>query len=428
MKKLIIFLGLALLGLIGFVLVKTVLFKAPVNDLRVEKVQLHANPEWLQGALRYQTVSHKESMIDGAAFRGFHQYLDSVFPFFSKNLVKQTLNKYTLMYTLEGARPDLEPLVLLAHQDVVPYDPSTLSKWDSHPFSGDLKEGYIYGRGTLDNKGSLIAIVAALEGLLKKGFKPERTLILGFGHDEEIGGEEGARVIKELLRKKGIRAYAVIDEGGNLVADIVPGIKRPVALIGVAEKGYLSLQLVVNIAGGHSSMPEKRTAISVLNDAMYTLTQNPLAPRLCQPLKGFIEYVGPELPFVQKMAFANTWAFKPLIFNVYQQSAPGSALVQTTQAPTVFRAGVKDNVVPNRASAIVNYRLLPGDTPEGILKRAKELVDDTLVRIRIYEDVAIEASATSNYKSHAFKQLSACISANFEDVLVTHRDAGGSHH
>ena len=419
MKLILKIFGGLLLILIVVILVKTITFKSPANSIVIKASKVEAKSEWLQEALKFKTISHKAGMIDSLAFNDFHHYLDSVFPLVNRFLKKEKVNNYSLIYRLKGNNPALEPLILMAHQDVVPAEYATLSEWKQPPFSGAIKDDYIYGRGALDDKGSLIAILSAMEGMLAKGFKPERTILLCFGHDEEVSGEDGARAIVDKLKEEQVRAYMVLDEGGNLVSGIVPGIENSVALVGVAEKGYVSLQLSTDLAGGHSSMPEKNTAISVLNKAIHQLNNNPMPARLSEPLAGFISHVGPELSFTQKMAFANTWAFKPLIFSVYQKTAAGSALVQTTQAITMFNSGIKDNVIPTRASAVVNYRLLPGDTPEAMLARANKIIGDSMVKVKIYEDKAINASPVSDYKSDEFRVLASCISANFEEVLVT---------
>ena len=152
----------------------------------------------------------------------------------------------------------------------------------------------------------------------------------------------------------------VLDEGGTLATGIVPGIDKTVALVGTSEKGYVSLELSARMEGGHSSMPERVTALETINAAVYKLKKEPMPNRLTAPLEGFISHIGPHLPFVQKMAFANTWLFRPIIYSEYQKSASGAALIHTTQTATIMEGGVKDNVVPTEAHAVINYRLTAG--------------------------------------------------------------------
>ncbi len=419
MKRLLAFSGIILLVLIGVVLFNTLTFETRIAVEAGERVDAKANPEWLGKAISFPTISHKAEMMDTAAFEGLHAYLDSVFPLTDSLLIKERINKYALIYTWPGTDESLPPLVLMAHQDVVPVEYATLDQWDYPPFDGVVTDNYIYGRGALDDKGCLVSILAAVEHLLQQGFKTKRTVYLCFGHDEEIAGLDGARVVAETLRERGIKAGLVLDEGGTLSRGIVPGVEQEVALIGTAEKGYVSLKLAVDLAGGHSSMPEERTALGVLNEALYNLQQNPFPNRLTEPLEGFVESVGPALPFTQKMAFANTWLFKPLIFNVYEQSASGAALIHTTQVPTIFQSGVKDNIVPNRASAVVNYRLLPDDEPAEVLQRARDIIADSAVRVSILDDVAIKASPVSPHDSEPFKRLAASVKAIYPDAVVS---------
>ncbi len=419
MKKTLLVLFLGIIVIVAIVLINTFTFSSKQVESEIAKVEVEAKISLLSKAITFQTISHKKGMIDDSAFVGFHNFLKSSFPLLDSMLERELVSDYSLIYTWAGSDKSLEPLVLAGHMDVVPVEYSSQDEWEAKPFSGDVIDGHIYGRGTIDDKGSIIAILQAVEQLLKKGFTPKRTVILCFGHDEEIGGETGAKVMADILEKRGVRAWMVVDEGGTLATGIVPGIDQTVALIGTSEKGYVSLEISADMPGGHSSMPEKSNALEAVNAAVYTLKNNPLPNRLTNPIEGFIDHVGPHLPFTQKMAFANTWLFKPLIFSVYEKSASGAALIHTTQTATVFNSGIKDNIVPNRAKAIVNYRLLPGDEPEAILQRAKEIIEDTNIRVIIYDGFGVAASPVSSYENEQFQQLSSVIRAVNKDVLVS---------
>lgn len=418
MKKFFIFLLLVILLLVAVVLVNTFTFESKQTQASLSPYQPEVNPAILSEAIAFKTISHKKGMLDDTAFTHFHQYLENTFPLVDSMLQKERVNGYSLIYTWEG-KSDKEPLVLTAHMDVVPVEYSSRGQWEADPFSGELKDGYIYGRGTIDDKGSMIALLVAVETLLADGYQPERTVILCFGHDEEIGGEQGAKFMAEELKNRGVKAWMVVDEGGTLATGIVPGIDETVALIGTSEKGYVSLELSANLPGGHSSMPEQRNALEAINAAVFHLKENPLPNRLTGPLEGFVSHIGPHLPFTQKMAFANTWLFKPIIFSVYEKSASGAALVHTTQTATVFNSGIKDNIVPNRAKAIVNYRLLPGDEPKAILERARDIVNDTAVKIIIYDQFGIPASPVSGFDEEQFHFLADVIRSVNPDVLVS---------
>ncbi len=419
MKKILLALLVALIVIIAIVLVNTFTFTSKQVQSTLKGVEVPTDVSLLSEAITYQTISHKKGMIDDTAFVGFHRFLERSFPFVDSLLQKETVSDYSLIYTWQGTDNSLKPLVLAGHIDVVPVEYSSKGEWEAEPFSGDVLNNHIYGRGTIDDKGSVIAILSAVEQLLKSGLKPERTLILCFGHDEEIGGETGAQLMAKALEERGVRAWMVLDEGGTLATGIVPGIAETVALVGTSEKGYVSLEISADMPGGHSSMPEKSNALEAVNAAVYNLKQNPMPNTISDPIKGFITHIGPHLPFTQKMAFANTWLFKPIIFSVYEKSASGAALIHTTQTATVFNSGIKDNIVPNRAMAIVNYRLLPGDKPEEILQRAKDIVEDTNIRIVIYDGFGVPASPVSSYESEEFKKLASVIRAVNPDVLVS---------
>lgn len=419
MKKILLGLLVVAIGLIGIVLIRTFTFSAVDYSFDQPVKNIPAHPVLLSEAVQYKTISLIPGTPNDSAFVAFQTFLDEAFPLVDSLLTKQVVHKYSLIYKWEGSDKKLKPLILTAHQDVVPVEKSSLDEWDAPPFSGKITDKYIYGRGSFDDKGSLIAIMEAVEGLLQKGFTPKRTVYLCFGHDEEVSGKNGAQQIAAELYSKGLKAWMVVDEGGTLATGLVPGISKTVALIGTSEKGYMSVKLEVELPGGHSSMPEPRNAISVLNAAIYTLEQNPMPDRITSPMQGFVDHIGPHLPFVQKMAFANTWLFKPMIFSVYKKSASGAALIHTTQVPTIFKAGVKDNVVPTHAEAVLNYRLLPGDSPETILDHIKTTVKDSAVKITTYNGIADKSSPMSDYKSEQFRYLAEVIGSVNKDVIIS---------
>ena len=419
MKRVLIYLAGLLVLLILFLLFRTLGFKAVQYDPLPARVTTDAHPELLAQAMKFETISHKPEMMDHAAFEGLHRLLESGFPLVDSLLHKEVIADYSLLYHWQGAEAELPPVILMAHMDVVPVEYSTRDQWHHPAFGGAITDQFIYGRGALDDKGSLIAIMDAVENLLSAGFKPKRSIYLCFGHDEEIGGVNGAVNIKEHLVQKGIKAWFVLDEGGTLASGIVPGISDTVALIGTSEKGYVSLELSASIAGGHSSMPESTNSLAAVNRALYKLGDEPLPYRFSPPLKGFVNHVGPHMTGIKKMAFANTWLFKKLIYGAYSESAAGEALIHTTQVATIFNAGVKDNVVPYRAQAVVNYRLLPGDTPDYILERAKDIVDDTLIKIRIHQDLAIPASPVSEINCDQFRNIAGAVRSTNQGAIIS---------
>ncbi|HUO50956.1 MAG TPA: M20/M25/M40 family metallo-hydrolase, partial [Gemmatimonadaceae bacterium] len=268
------------------------------------------------------------------------------------------------------------------HMDVVPVDPVALAQWHHDPFSGDIAGGFVWGRGTLDDKISVLAELEAVETLLGEGFAPRRTVYLAFGHDEEVGGT-GADSIVQVLKGRNIHPAFVLDEGGAIADGMFPGVTRPLALVGVAEKGYVSIELTVEAAGGHSSMPPRETAVGVLAAAITQLERNPFPAHLDGPASRLFGAVAPLMPFGARMAFANQWLFAPLLRRQLEATPSTDAMLRTTTAPTMIEGSPKDNVLPKRARAVVNFRILPGDSVQGVLARVNAVIGDPRVAARI---------------------------------------------
>lgn len=419
MKRILLVVTLLVFLLGAVVLLRSSTFSPIRYEPLGKEVDIIAHPEVLAGAMEFETISHKPEMIDDEAFAGFHRHLEMSFPLIDSLLDRTRVGEYSLVYHWKGIDKTLKPVILMAHMDVVPVEYSTRDQWHHPAFGGIMTDEFVYGRGALDDKGSLIAIMDAVENLLASGFYPQRSIYLCFGHDEEIGGAYGAERIRDYLKGKNIKAWFVLDEGGTLASELLPGISDTVALIGTSEKGYISLEVSAEIPGGHSSMPEKTNALASVNRALNKLDNNPLPYRLSPPLKGFVNHVGPHLKGLRKMAFANTWLFKTLIFDAYSESPAGEALIHTTQVATIFNAGVKDNVVPYRAQAVVNYRLLPGDSPTFIIERAREIIDDSLVSVRVHQELAIPASPVSEIDCDQFRNIAGAVISTNPGAIIS---------
>ena len=231
--------------------------------------------ERLGGAIRFQTIASRDDPDANAAeFRKLHDYLQQRYPKAHAALKRELVGGYSLLYTWPGTDAAAKPILLLAHQDVVPVSPGTESKWEVPPFSGEVKGGYIWGRGSWDDKGNLIAQMEAVEMLVASGFKPRQTIYLAFGHDEEISGLRGAVEIAKLLQSRNVKLDFVLDEGLLITEGIMPGLQKPAALIGIAEKGFLSMVLKVPATPGHSSMPPPKgeSAIAMMSAALRRLS------------------------------------------------------------------------------------------------------------------------------------------------------------
>ena len=305
----------------------------------------------------------------------------------------------------------------MAHLDVVPVIEENLPDWKHPPFAGKVVNDTLWGRGTIDDKIGLIGLLEATERLLEAGYQPQRSLYLSFGHDEEIGGLQGAKVIVDYLKDQGVEAEYVLDEGGTISQGIIPGITKDVALIGVAEKGYVSLELSVKKEGGHSSMPEKESAIDLLAAAIVKVKSQPFPTKLAGPIAGFIEYLGPEMGGFNRFIFANRWLFGSIITGVYEKTGSGNALVRTTTAPTIFNAGVKDNVIPQNAKATINFRILSGEDSNSVMERVKALINDPRIQVKKGR-MQSEPSKVSAINSFGFQQLQGTIAEVYPDALV----------
>ncbi len=369
-------------------------------------------------ALKLPTISpEKETAFDSLAFFQFNAFLKASYPLTDSLLKRKSFNHFSHLYQWEGSDATLKPVILMAHLDVVPVIEENLPDWKQAPFDGKIVNDTLWGRGSIDNKIGVIGLLEATEALLASGFQPKRSLYLSLGHDEEIGGLRGAKVIVEHLKAQGVEAEFVLDEGGTISQNIIPGIDKDVALIGIAEKGYVSLELSVKKEGGHSSMPEKESAIDILSAAIVQLKKNPFPAKLAGPINSFIENLGPEMGLLNRFIFANRWLFASVITGVYEKTGSGNALVRTTTAPTLFNAGIKDNVIPQNAKATVNFRIMPGETAASVVARVKALLQDPRIQITKGRMLS-EPSKVSRTQSEGFKTLRKTITAVYPKALV----------
>ena len=365
----------------------------------------------LAGALQFRTIS------DVAEFARFQEYLRARFPKLHARLKREVINGSSLLYTWQGTDTTLAPILLMAHQDVVPVEAE--SAWTYPPFAGRIADGYVWGRGALDDKGNLMAIFEAVEQLVAAGAVPHTTIYLAFGHDEEVGGLSGAARTAAVLASRGVHLAYVVDEGGAITTGLVPGIAGPVALVGIAEKGYVSLELTVQAEGGHSSMPPPQTAVGILGEAVAELEEKQMPRRISGATAAMLDYIGPEMSFSRRLALGNRWLFSGMIERQFGATPSGNAMLRTTTAPTIITAGVKDNVLPSAARAVVNFRILPGDSVAGVLAHAKDVIDDPRVTIRVLGGFAQEPSPVSPDSSMSFRLMQNTLRRVAPGVIVT---------
>jgi carboxypeptidase PM20D1 len=390
----------------------------PVPQLAVDAAAAGAS---LAVAVQARTVS---GLLDpsgtAAAFDALHAHLQARYPRVHATLQREVVGGHSLLYTWPGSDPAATAIVLMAHQDVAPVAPGTDGLWKQAPFSGAIDGGFVWGRGAWDDKGNLIAQLEAVERLLADGFKPRRTVLLVFGHDEEVGGLRGAKPIVELLKQRGTRIEWVIDEGLLIADGMLPGLLPPAALIGIAEKGFVSVQVSVQAIPGHSSMPPPagQQAIAVLGAALARVDAHPLQGGLDDGVaRQMLDAVAPEMSGFNRVALSNMWLLGPVVESLFAKGQSTNALMRTTTALTIVSGGNKENVLPGRADATVNFRLLPGDTPQTVLAHLKQVIADERVELKLLPEPALP-SKVSAVDSAGYRLIERSVRELFPDVVV----------
>jgi carboxypeptidase PM20D1 len=401
-----------------YVVVRTAIFSwrqravAPIDGLPVDA---NTVAEHLAAAVRCQTAPRDDrGTPDPEAFRQLHAMMAATYPLVHERLERELINGYSLLYTWCGSRPDLEPVMLMAHQDVVSADPTG---WTYPPFEGRIADGFIWGRGTLDIKNQLIGIMEAAEILLRQSYQPERTILFGLGHDEETGGINGCKIVGQMLKARGIHLAGIVDEGGGISAGLAAGVRGMVGLVGVSEKGYLTVEFTVQGQPGHSSTPPPQTAIGILARALARLEAHPMPVHL-RRLRPLYHGIGRAAPIYLQIAFANIWLFNLLLKRWLTRSPEMNASIRTTTALTIIQGGVEDNTVPAEAKAIVNFRLLPGDTIADVLKHIKKVIADDRVQFAPIEGKYNEALPISPSHGPAYDSLKTVIRQVFDNPPV----------
>lgn len=380
------------------------------------KVDAQAAANRLGAAVQLPTIWMPEDQ-NAKAFEALHQHLAASFPKAHATLGLQRFGQHALLYTWAGRDPKVPPIALLAHQDVVPVAPGTDKDWQQPPFSGVLKDGFIWGRGAWDDKGNLMAIMEAVEMLLQSGFQPKQTIYLAFGADEEVGGEHGARLIADWFKQQHIRLRFAMDEGLLITHGMVPGVRKPVALIGLAEKGYLTLSLTARAQPGHASMPPMRSAIGTVSEAVARVETHQMPPHLSGLPRDMFEAVAPEVEGPTRWLLSNLWLTAPLVTSQLEKTPSANAMLRTTTATTVFKAGERENVLPGVATALINFRLLPGDRSEAVEQHVKQVLSGMNVEVGRQPQVT-EASPVSRSDTPAYRLLARTLRELQPDVVV----------
>jgi len=369
--------GLALLLVLLFAVVGVRTWQVDSRQVQTEQVDVDVPsdaPQRLARALQVRTLTSEDpAQFDSSAFRDLYAQFDRVFPRVHATLDTAHVNGLSRLYTWTGRDPSLDPIVLMAHVDVVQIEDST--QWAHPPFSGRIAGGHVWGRGALDDKASAVGILEAVETLLKRGVTPRRTIYVALGHDEEVGGRQGGRAMARRITANGVSPALVVDEGGAVTRGALPGLHDPLAVVGVAGKGYLSVELTAQQPGGHSSVPPNRTSIEVLNKALTRLRAHPLASQLTGVSGTMFDYLAPEMAIPMRTVLANRWLTTPVLRRILNRRPATRAAIRTTTVPTRLDAGVKDNVIPTAARAVVNFRILPSQSIDGVIDHVRSTLE-----------------------------------------------------
>jgi carboxypeptidase PM20D1 len=368
----------------------------------------------LQTLVRIPTVSYRDpELLDTSAFDGFVEELRSQFPLLHEHLELTRVHTHGLLFHWRG-RHDDKPVVLMAHLDVVPVE----GEWQHGAFSGDIADGSIWGRGTLDDKGALVAICEAVEVLLEAGHHPAQDVWLSFGCDEEVFGQAAPMAVEE-LRERGVRPWVVVDEGGAIAAEAFPGISTPIGVVGVTEKGVTSLELTVEGRGGHASTPTRLGPTARLARAITRLDNAPMPAHVPEPTLELFRRLAPHAPLALRPVLANAGRFGPLLPRALVLAGPETAaMTRTTFAVTTLSGSPALNVIAQKATAGVNIRIMVGDTVETVLEHVRDAIDDKDVRIDVIE--ANEACPVSPMTAadDGFRLLEETITEVFPDAVA----------
>ncbi len=369
-----------------------------------------------QQAIQIATISKDyPAPVTPEPFLAFHQHLTDSFPAIHDYAERTIINDYSLVYKFEGTQKDLKPVLFMGHMDVVPVDDETLDKWTHAPFAGIIADDQIWGRGAIDDKSTVMALMEAMELTLKQGKHPKRTVYFAFGHDEEIGGSQGAKKIAEYFQQQGLSFEFVLDEGGLILEDVIQTVEQPVAIIGVAEKGHVNIRLIAERPGGHSSMPPENTGPGILAQAIVKLEENKF-PATLEYTNIMFDEIGSFADFKTRFAMANQWLMSPLVKYSMLSAQNTAAGLRTTTAVTMLKGSSKSNILPTKATAVVNFRILPGETWKSVLAQVKTIIDDPRITYEVFMNN--NPSSVSSTDSLGYQLIEQTIREFAEDALV----------
>ena len=368
--------GVATLAGVGVSMVRAATtYKAkPIENTNIgeaEKVDVERFIKNLSDAIKIPTIANRdESLVDWTPFDEFHAMLEKAYPLMHEKLEKQIVSTRSLLYHWKSEHPEKEPIALLSHQDVVPVTPGTENDWKYPAYSGEIAEGFLWGRGAIDMKNHLIGVCEAVETLLEEGYVPERDVYICFGHNEEVMAEGeicGADCMLRWFKERGIKLDSVLDEGGAILeAKVDKVIDGHLAGVGIAEKGHVDFEISVNAKGGHSSQPPKHSALGELSRIVCKLENNQFKAELTPQLYSLFNEIGKNTTYPVRCVMSNLPVLKPLITKICSEIPPVASMMRTTTAVTMANGSPAPNVLPQKATVNVNFRIMPGQTIDDV--------------------------------------------------------------
>ncbi|MCH2165098.1 MAG: M20/M25/M40 family metallo-hydrolase [Marinovum sp.] len=376
-------------------------------------VDTNAVAELLSQSIQFQTISHPLGAPNRPDdYQRFLDWVTTAFPNASQAMDRTLVSGFTPIYHWSGTDPDAGAILMSGHYDVVPI----AGEWSRDPWAGDIVDGYVWGRGTMDMKSGVVTLLRAVDQLAAQGFKPKHDIYIALTQDEEIGGQGGAAAVAQYMLDQGIKIDWTLDEGSFVLRDIISSVDSDIAMINLAEKGYLTVRITAKADGGHSSMPQTDNAIARLAEVISALQVNQVPGGLDGLTADTFDTLAPHMTFVEKLLFANAWLFKPVLEHVLTGAHTTNALLRTTTAPTMLQGSETENVLPQAASVVINFRLHPRDTVDTVVDHIKvHLPDDDfeidVLRLR-------PASPVADKDGDTFAHLSATVQRVFDNVVI----------
>ncbi|MEE0955999.1 MAG: M20/M25/M40 family metallo-hydrolase [Eubacterium sp.] len=407
--------------LLAVILVRTAMFKPKVQP-SVEHEKLSVNQEKaisnLQQLIRCRTVSNPDhSLEDADEFKKLVSLLPKLYPHVFAACDYQELPERELLFHWKGKKsgPDAEAAVLMAHYDVVAVDEKA---WTHDPFAAEIKDGILWGRGTLDTKVTFNGVLTAADELIAQGFQPEEDIYMAFSGQEEINGP-GATMAVDYFKKNNIKLSMVVDEGGAVVDNVFPGVSTPCALVGTAEKGMINMEYTAKSAGGHASAPKPHSPVAALAEAVSKVENNPMKPYISGPVTQMFNTLGRESTFLYRMIFANLWLFKGVLAKLTKKTGGDlNALMRTTVAFTMMNGSRQPNVIPPEAKVVSNIRINPNDSIQSVTEHIKTVINDPSITVSAHTD-KFEPSPISTTECDGWKRVVNAIKGTWDNCLVS---------